>query len=56
MEYADGGSLAQQLSGIPQPSRSAAQFAETLARAKHYAHQQGIVHRDLKPVNIFAGE
>jgi serine/threonine protein kinase/WD40 repeat protein/Tfp pilus assembly protein PilF len=52
MEYVDGGSLAQQLTGAPQPTRPAAQLVETLARAMHYAHQQGIVHRDLKPANI----
>jgi serine/threonine protein kinase/WD40 repeat protein/Flp pilus assembly protein TadD len=52
MEYVDGGSLAQQLTGAPQPTRPAAQLVETLARAMHYAHQQGIVHRDLKPANV----
>jgi serine/threonine protein kinase/WD40 repeat protein/Flp pilus assembly protein TadD len=52
MEYVDGGSLAQQLTGAPQPTRAAAQLVETLARAMHYAHQQGIVHRDLKPANV----
>ncbi|HEV2948214.1 MAG TPA: serine/threonine-protein kinase, partial [Gemmataceae bacterium] len=52
MEYVEGGSLAQQLTGAPQPVRPAAQFVETLARAMHYSHQQGIVHRDLKPANI----
>src|SRR5260370_5734165 len=52
MEYVDGGSLAQPLTGAPQPPRSAAHLVETLARAMHYAHQQGIVHRDLKPGNI----
>src|SRR5260370_2733974 len=52
MEYVDGGSLAQKLTGAPQPARPAAQLVETLAGAMHYAHQQGIVHRDLKPANI----
>jgi serine/threonine protein kinase/WD40 repeat protein len=52
LEYVDGGSLAQQLAGTPLPARRAAQLAETLARAVHYAHQQSIVHRDLTPANV----
>src|SRR6266849_2123444 len=52
MEYVDGGSLAQKLTGAPQPARPAALLVETLAGAMHYAHQQSIVHRDLKPANI----
>jgi eukaryotic-like serine/threonine-protein kinase len=52
LEYVDGGSLAEQLAGTPQPARAAAQLVETLARAMHDAHQHGIVHRDLKPANV----
>jgi tetratricopeptide (TPR) repeat protein len=52
MEYVDGGSLAQFLSGTPQPARQAAAIVETLARAVQVAHQGGIVHRDLKPSNV----
>jgi serine/threonine protein kinase/tetratricopeptide (TPR) repeat protein len=52
LEFVEGGSLAQALNGSPQPPREAAQLVETLARAVHYAHQQGIVHRDLKPANV----
>jgi serine/threonine protein kinase/tetratricopeptide (TPR) repeat protein len=52
LEFVDGGSLAQKLDGTPLPAHPAAQLVETLARAVHYAHQQGIVHRDLKPANI----
>ena len=52
MEFVEGGSLAQQLSGAPLPSRQAAELLATLARAMEAAHQGGIIHRDLKPSNI----
>jgi serine/threonine protein kinase len=52
LEFVAGGTLAQRLSGAPQPARTAAQHVLTLARATHVAHQRGIVHRDLKPANI----
>jgi serine/threonine-protein kinase len=51
-EYLDGGSLAHQLAGAPQPPRAGAELVERLARAMHHAHQQGIIHRDLKPANV----
>jgi serine/threonine-protein kinase len=52
LEFVAGGTLAAALNGTPQPARQAAQLLETLARAVHYAHENGIVHRDLKPANI----
>ena len=52
MEYVDGGSLAQEIGGRPQPIREAAQVIRVLARAIHHAHEHGIVHRDLKPANV----
>jgi serine/threonine-protein kinase len=52
MEFVEGGSLAQQVQGVPQPVRKAAALVATLADAIHAAHQSGIVHRDLKPANI----
>jgi eukaryotic-like serine/threonine-protein kinase len=52
LEFVEGGTLAQQLSGTPLPPRRAAQLVEVLARAVHYAHVRGIVHRDLKPANV----
>jgi WD40 repeat protein/serine/threonine protein kinase/tetratricopeptide (TPR) repeat protein len=52
LEYVDGGTLAQKLSGAPQPPRLAAHLIRLLALAMHSAHQKGIIHRDLKPGNI----
>src|SRR5262249_20442125 len=52
LEYADGGSLADRLTGAPRLPRQAAALIEAVARAVHAAHSQGIVHRDLKPANI----
>ena len=52
LEYVGGGSLSQRLAGQPQSPRQTAELVATLARAAHYAHQQGVIHRDLKPANI----
>jgi serine/threonine protein kinase/WD40 repeat protein len=52
LEFVDGGSLAQQLDGTPQPAPAAAALVENLAGAIHAAHLQGIIHRDLKPANV----
>jgi tetratricopeptide (TPR) repeat protein len=52
LELVEGGSLAQKLTGTPQPARWAAALVVTLARAVHVAHECGLVHRDLKPANI----
>ena len=52
MELVEGGDLADQIQGVPQPARQAADLVATLADAVHTAHQSGIVHRDLKPNNI----
>jgi WD40 repeat protein/tRNA A-37 threonylcarbamoyl transferase component Bud32 len=52
LEFVDGGSLEQRLTGTPLAARKAAQLVETLARAVHAAHGVGIIHRDLKPANV----
>lgn len=52
MEFVDGGSLAEDMSGTPQHARRAAEMTTTLARAVEAAHSKGIIHRDLKPANI----
>jgi serine/threonine protein kinase len=53
MEFIEGQSLAQKLQEHgPLPSRTAARYARSIARAIHHAHAQRILHRDLKPSNI----
>jgi tetratricopeptide (TPR) repeat protein len=52
LEYVEGGSLADQIRGVPLPVGQAAVLIEIVARAIHHAHEQGVVHRDLKPANI----
>lgn len=52
LEFVDGGTLSGKLTNNPLPARQAAELVEPLARAMHYAHENGILHRDLKPGNI----
>lgn len=52
MEYLDGGTLRDRMGVVPWPPRAAAALVETIARAVHFAHQNGVIHRDLKPANI----
>ena len=52
MALVEGGTLAHRLAGGPMSAREAAQVAEVLARAIHFAHERGIIHRDLKPANV----
>lgn len=52
LEYVDGGALDRKLARQPLPVDQAAALIETLARAMHFAHEQGVIHRDLKPGNI----
>jgi eukaryotic-like serine/threonine-protein kinase len=57
MKLVEGDSLSDQIeakekTGSRYDARSAAHLMATLARAIHYAHEQGFLHCDLKPSNI----
>lgn len=66
MELIDGASLSRRMSrgefrppenqqtrsGWNQTQARIAQLMLTMARAVHYAHEQGVLHRDIKPGNI----
>lgn len=52
MEYADGGTLADLLTGGPLPVGHALSLTAEAARAAAALHEAGIVHRDIKPTNV----
>ncbi|MFN4260318.1 MAG: serine/threonine protein kinase [Gemmataceae bacterium] len=52
MEYVDGPSLAHLIKDTLLPSKTAAQYLLTVAKAMHFAHKNQVLHRDLKPGNI----
>jgi eukaryotic-like serine/threonine-protein kinase len=52
MEYVENGSLADRLrKDLPEP-KDVAELLIQVARALHFAHQNGVVHRDMKPGNV----
>jgi serine/threonine-protein kinase len=56
MALITGGSLAGRMDEVRRDLRGAVALVEKVARAVHYAHEQGVIHRDLKPANILLDE
>jgi WD40 repeat protein len=52
MGWCGGGTLADQLDGVPWAPRRAAGLMRRLAEAVAHAHGRGVLHRDIKPSNI----
>ncbi|MEM7312011.1 MAG: serine/threonine-protein kinase [Planctomycetota bacterium] len=52
MDRVVGFDLKQLADGVGVAPQKAAQYAAKIARATHFAHEQGVLHRDIKPSNI----
>lgn len=56
MRLITGDNLAEVLARGPMNPREAARLMVDVAKAIHYAHENGVLHRDLKPSNILLGK
>ncbi|MBN1220875.1 MAG: protein kinase [Anaerolineae bacterium] len=56
MEYIEGGTLADRLTGQPMDWAKVTNLAISIADALAYAHRLGLVHRDVKPSNILMAQ
>jgi len=56
MEFMEGTTLKQRISGKPLPLAEVLELGIEIADALDAAHAKAIVHRDIKPANIFATE